>query len=137
MPNPEAITVLNVATDIEEIQATMLRALASPNRLRILDLVGHRAREVNEITEAIGVPQSAVSQHLAALRSVGLVEATRDGRRVRYSLADPEILAACSLMRSVIVRRLTALGRLAAASSVVPPDAASLGSISTKSRVTP
>ena len=41
--------------------------------------------------------------------------ATRDGRTVRYQLTDPEILAACDLMRDVLVRRLSALGDLAAA----------------------
>lgn len=49
------------------------------------------------------------------MRSVGLVEAVRDGRTVRYRLADPQILAACELMRAVLVRRLSKLGDLAAA----------------------
>ncbi len=49
------------------------------------------------------------------------MEATRDGRAVRYRLADPEILAACDLMRSVIVRRLSALGSLAAAADDMRP----------------
>jgi DNA-binding transcriptional ArsR family regulator len=43
------------------------------------------------------------------------VEAIRDGRTVRYRLADPQILAACELMRAVLVRRLSRLGDLAAA----------------------
>jgi hypothetical protein len=51
---------------------------------------------------------------------VALVRATRDGRTVRYELTDPEILAACDLMRNVLVRRLSALGSLAAAASVDP-----------------
>jgi DNA-binding transcriptional ArsR family regulator len=49
------------------------------------------------------------------MRSVGLVEAVRDGRTVNYRLADPQILAACELMRAVLVRRLSRLGDLAAA----------------------
>ena len=56
-----------------------------------------------------------MSQHLSVMRGVGLVAATRDGRTVRYELTDPEILAACDLMRNVLVRRLSALGSLAAA----------------------
>jgi DNA-binding transcriptional ArsR family regulator len=43
------------------------------------------------------------------------VEAVRDGRSVRYRLADPQILAACEVMRAVLVRRLSRLGDLAAA----------------------
>src|SRR5450759_199684 len=71
--------------------------------------------KVNEIARELGLNQAAASQHLAAMRSVGLVEAIRDGRTVRYRLADPQILAACELMRAVLVRRLSRLGDLAAA----------------------
>ena len=49
---------------------------------------------------AIGASQPNVSQHLAVLRSAGLVEAERDGREVRYRLADPDVMVACGLMRA-------------------------------------
>jgi ArsR family transcriptional regulator len=109
--------VLNAVNEIESIQTTVLRALASPHRLRIIRLLGGRPMEVHELALALSIGQAPVSQHLAALRSVGLVEATRDGRSVRYELADPEILTACDVMRDVILRRLAALGSLAAMAS--------------------
>ena len=68
------------------------------------------------------------------MRSVGLVEASRDGRVVRYRLADPEIVAACDLMRNVIVRRLSALGSLAAAERV-PASRPRAGGASSRRRV--
>lgn len=101
--------------DIDELQASMLRSLASAHRLRILHLLGDQPCEVNEIARELGLNQAAASQHLAAMRSVGLVEAIRDGRTVRYRLTDPQVLAACELMRAVLVRRLSRLGDLAAA----------------------
>lgn len=104
-------------TEIDEIQTSLLRALASPHRLRIIQLLGERPREVNEVVQALGLGQATVSQHLASMRAVGLVEATRDGRSVRYGLTDPEILVACELMRAVLVRRLSTLGDLASAAS--------------------
>jgi len=100
---------------IDELQASMLRSLASVHRLGILHLLGAGPFEVNEIARELGLNQAAASQHLAAMRSVGLVEAIRDGRTVNYRLADPQILAACELMRAVLVRRLSRLGDLAAA----------------------
>jgi DNA-binding transcriptional ArsR family regulator len=109
--------MLIALSEIDVIQTTLLRALASPHRLRIVHLLGERPREVNELARELDLAQATVSQHLAAMRGVGLVDATRDGRWVRYGLADPEILAACDLMRDVIVRRLSALGDLAAAAS--------------------
>jgi ArsR family transcriptional regulator len=105
----------NATHDIDELQASMLRSLASAHRLRILHLLGVRPLEVNEISRELGQGQAATSQHLSAMRSVGLVEAVRDGRTVQYRLADPQILAACELMRAVLVRRLSRLGDLAAA----------------------
>lgn len=107
--------VLNATNEIEVIQATLLRTLASVHRLRIIHLLGSGPLEVRELEIALGQPQATVSQHLSVMRGVGLVTATRDGRLVRYELTDPEILAACDLMRSVLVRRLSALGNLAAA----------------------
>ena len=103
--------------EIDAIQAAMLRALASPMRLRILHELGMGPREVNELVRGLGIGQATVSQHLASMRGVGLVEAVRDGRSVRYQVTDPEILRACALMREVLVRRLSALGDLAAAAA--------------------
>jgi len=110
--------VLNAASEIEVIQASLLRTLASVHRLRIIHLLGDRQLEVHELCRSLGVPQATVSQHLSVMRGVGLVTATRDGRTVRYELTDPEILAACDLMRNVLMRRLSALGSLAAAARI-------------------
>ncbi len=107
--------MLKALEEIDVIQASMLRALASSHRLRIIHLLGEGPLEVNELARRLDVGQSATSQHLAAMRNVGLVEAVRDGRVVIYGLADAEVLTACDTMRAVIVRRLSALGSIAAA----------------------
>ena len=104
----------NAMNDIDELQASLLRSLASAHRLRILHLLGERSYEVNQVAHELGMSQATVSQHLGAMRAVGLVEAIRDGRRVSYQVADPQILAACGFMRAVLVRRLSRLGDLAA-----------------------
>jgi DNA-binding transcriptional ArsR family regulator len=116
--------VLQVSEEIEEFQASALRTLASPQRLRIIHLVGQRPHEVHELSERLGISQAATSQHLAALRSAGLVVSGRDGRTVEYRLSDPDIAAACTLMREVLVRRLSRLGDMAAAASVLGASAA-------------
>jgi len=105
----------DVTAEIDRIQIELIRALAGRHRLRMVHLLGVRPMEVRELCAALDLPQAAVSQNLAAMRAAGLVDATRDGRAIRYRLADPEILAACALMRDVIVRRLSAMGSLAAA----------------------
>ncbi len=108
--------MLRTSPDIYGLQASLLKTIASPRRLELIHLLGESGPlEVRKMAEHFGMPQPAISQHLAALRSAGLVEAVRDGREVRYQLADPEIVAACGLMRQVLIRRIARLGDLAAA----------------------
>ena len=86
--------------NITILQAEVLKTLASPRRLEILHAIAAGPIEVGRLAKAIGVSQPNVSQHLAVLRSAGLVEAERNGREVRYRLADPDVMAACGLMRA-------------------------------------
>jgi len=111
----------NPMADIEDLQASLLRSLASRHRLRILHLLGERSLGVNELARESGLSQAATSQHLGAMRRAGIVDSVREGRSHRYRLADPQILAACGLMREVLVRRLSRLGELAAAASAPGP----------------
>jgi DNA-binding transcriptional ArsR family regulator len=103
------------AKDMDEItalQAEVLRTLASPRRLEIVHRLAEGPCEVGRLAEELGASQPNVSQHLAVLRAAGLVDAERDGREVRYRLVDPDVVVACSVMRGVLQRRLTRLGRL-------------------------
>ena len=56
------------------------------------------------LPESWASSQPNASQHLAVMRTVGLVEAVRDGREVSYRLTDPEIVVACQIMASVLRR---------------------------------
>ena len=98
--------------EITTLQAEVLRTLANPRRLEILHRLAQGPCEVRRLAEDLGVSQPNISQHLAVLRASGVVDAERDGREVRYSLADPDVVVACNMMRGVLQRRLTRLGRL-------------------------
>src|SRR4051794_22328217 len=100
--------------EITILQADVLKVIASPRRLEILHRLAEGPCEVGRIAEEIGASQPNVSQHLGVLRTAGLVEAERDGREVRYRLADPDVMVACAIMRGVLQRRLARLGRLSA-----------------------
>ena len=69
--------------DAEDL-AEQLRALAEPNRLRIIALLRDSERCVCEIEAASGLSQSLVSNHLRVLRRAGLVEARRDTVDARW-----------------------------------------------------
>ena len=104
--------------EITILQAEVLKTLASPRRLEILHRLSDGPREVGRLAAELGLSQPNVSQHLAVLRTAGMVEAERDGREVRYRLSDPDVMVACGIMRSVLERRLI---RLAALSASMPP----------------
>lgn len=99
--------------EITILQAEILKTLASPRRLELLHRLSEGPRGVGSLAAEVGLSQPNVSQHLAVLRAAGLVEAERDGREIRYRLADPDVIVACAVMRSVLERRLRRLGRLA------------------------
>jgi ArsR family transcriptional regulator len=67
----------------------LLRALANERRLMILCQLTGGERSVGELLPLIGLSQSALSQHLAVLRSDGLVATRREGVSIRYRIADP------------------------------------------------
>lgn len=99
--------------ELYELQAQVLKTLASPRRLEIIHCLAEGPSEVIRLAEQTGLSQPNVSQHLAIMRSAGVVESDRLGREVRYRLSDPDIVTACELMRGVLLRRLSRLGTLA------------------------
>jgi len=104
--------------EITALQAEILKTLANPRRLEILHRLAEGPCEVGRLAEEIGASQPNVSQHLSVLRAAGLVESERDGREVRYRLTDPDVITACAVMRGVLQRRLSRLGRLSQSDQV-------------------
>lgn len=78
------------ALDADEV-ATMLGALATTSRLRLLAVLCEGARSVGELADEIGMERSAVSHQLRLLRAVGLVVGKRSGRHVHYTLYDDHV----------------------------------------------
>lgn len=71
----------------------LLRVSAHPVRLDILDLLGrHTELCVSDMQEILAMEQAVLSQHLALLRTHGIIEHQRQGRFVLYRLARPEFL---------------------------------------------
>ena len=71
--------------------ADLLKALSNPGRLRILCALVPGEMSVGDLETALGASQSYVSGQLLRLRNEGLVSCTRDGRSIRYQLADPRV----------------------------------------------
>jgi len=110
--------------EITTLQADVMRTLANPRRLEILHRLAIGPCEVGRLADDLGISQPNVSQHLAVLRSAGLVDADRTGREARYRITDPDVMIACGIMRAVLERRLRRLADLSGAASPTtpPPD---------------
>ena len=69
--------------------ADLLKALANRRRLMILCVLADGERSVGELAAEIRLGQSALSQHLARLRALGIVAARREAQSIYYRVADP------------------------------------------------
>jgi DNA-binding transcriptional ArsR family regulator len=85
-----------------EARAQIIKAMAHPTRLFIVDELSRRERCVQELTEMIGSDVSTVSKHLSILRTVGIVEDEKRGVNVYYSLKCPCVLHFFSCVESVL-----------------------------------
>ena len=81
--------------------AAVGRALADPKRLCVLESLAAGEVSVSELSTRVGCQVPNMSQHLAVLRSAGLVQSRRDGSTVFYRLADVRVLEAYRLIQSL------------------------------------
>ena len=88
------------------------KALASPHRLEVLELLAQGERTVESLAREIGLSVANTSHHLQGLREAGLAASRKDGLYVHYRLADDSVLALSSAIRMVAERRLADLDRL-------------------------
>src|SRR5438093_3248459 len=88
------------------------KALSSPHRLEILELLAQSERTVESLAGEIGLSLANASQHLQALRQAALVDCRKQGLFVYYRLASPEVFELSRTLRAVAETRLAELERL-------------------------
>ena len=81
--------------------ANVARALSDPKRLCVLETLATGERSVGELSRDVGCQVPNMSQHLAVLRSAGLVTTRREGTTVIYRLADDRVIDAYRLMNAI------------------------------------
>jgi DNA-binding transcriptional ArsR family regulator len=97
---------------VYEIKARLFRVLGHPVRVRILELLREGERAVGSLQAELGLDSGATSQHLAALRSVGVVETRREGTSIVYRIDDQGVFELLDAGRAIIRRQLTDQQRL-------------------------
>jgi len=88
------------------------KALGSPHRIEILELLAQGERTVDSLATETGLSLANTSQHLQALRQAALVDSRKEGLFVYYRLAEPAVFDLCATIRRVAESRLADLERL-------------------------
>jgi len=91
---------------VYEVKATLFRVLGHPARVRILELLREGECSVGKLQAELDLDSSGTSQHLAALRRIGLVSSRREGTSVFYSVDDERVFDLLAAGREIITRRL-------------------------------
>lgn len=91
--------------EVYKQQARVLKALANPARLMIVDRLHEQECSVGELTRLVELDQSTVSKHLAVLRGHGIVEDRREGNQVFYRLLTPCVVSFFSCAARVLEER--------------------------------
>jgi len=95
------------AVDLDQLEksarraATLLKSMANARRLKILCQLAEGEKSVGELTEVVGLSQSALSQHLMVLRRDGIVTTRRVAQSVFYSLVSREAQAVMVVLYDV------------------------------------
>jgi rhodanese-related sulfurtransferase/predicted transcriptional regulator len=95
--------------------ARAAKALASGRRIELLDVLANGERTVEALAGQVGLSTANTSQHLQVLRQAGLVTGRREGTRISYRLADPDVFRLWQALRSLAASRLAEVERLATA----------------------
>lgn len=85
-----------------EARARIIKALAHPTRLFLVDELSRGERCVCELTEMVGADMSTVSKHLTVLRSAGIVEDEKRGSQVFYTIRCPCVLKFFECVETVL-----------------------------------
>lgn len=102
LPNKKRYKMNQNEIKLYEARANIIKALAHPSRLFIVDMLQKQSRTVGELTEMIGADTSTVSKHLSVLKNAGIVEDEKKGTAVFYSLKTPCILNFIGCIEEVI-----------------------------------
>jgi rhodanese-related sulfurtransferase len=88
------------------------KALASPHRLHLIELLAQGERTVEQLARELGLPVANVSQHLQVLRSARLVAVRREGLYAHYALADTRVFRLWQTLRDLGQAHLAEVDRV-------------------------
>ena len=95
-----------------ELKAEILKALAQPTRLKILELLRNGERCICEIVPAINGEQSNISRHISLMQKSNLVTTRKDGVKVMVKVSDPRVFEILDGIALLLKRQIIETGKL-------------------------
>jgi len=86
----------------EERIAEILKALAHPTRVKIVDYLSEGEKCVKDIWQELGIPQPTVSQHINILRNAGIISFRREGVKTCYRIENPIAIEILELLKKEV-----------------------------------
>lgn len=88
------------------------KAIASPHRLELIELLAQGERTVESLAGTVSIPVANTSHHLQALRAARLVDTRKEGTFVYYRLSDPDVFGLARMIRTLAERHLAEVDRI-------------------------
>jgi ArsR family transcriptional regulator len=98
--------------EIDMLHNRICQALAAPTRILMLYRLKEKPLCVNELADAMQLPQSTISRHLGLLKEKNLVKTKRDGTSIYYTLVEPRIIEVLDTMREIVASQLASSAEL-------------------------
>jgi ArsR family transcriptional regulator len=95
-----------------EMKAEILKALAQPTRLKILELLRNGERCICEIVPAINGEQSNISRHISLMQKSHLVTTRKDGVKVMVKVSDPKVFEILDNISLLLKKQIVETGKL-------------------------
>lgn len=97
---------------VYSLLANLVKAMANPHRLEIIDLLGQGERSVEEIAKETNMSVANASQHLQILKQSNLVSVRRESNFIHYSLAGDKVYGTWKDLRTIGMNNLAEVGKL-------------------------
>lgn len=94
------------------MKADFFKTLGHPARIRVLELLSEHEYAVSELLPELDIEPANLSQHLSILRRAGLIEGTRDGLSVSYTLSSPRVAELLLVAREILTGVATSRAEL-------------------------
>ena len=98
--------------NVNDYRAEILKAIAQPTRLKIIELLRDGERCVCEIFPAIDEEQSNTSRHLNMMLASGILSRRKEGLKIFYAIKHPEVLEIVDLAARIMTHEITGRHKL-------------------------